>query len=190
MIVQRPPLSPARRAKMNAQQSDGSEPPLRTLPESYPRRQYASRKGQKKPKGLHWGQRKLLMSEIEFLTLHGWRAKHVVYAGSAPGNHITLLSEMFPQHHFILVDPRDFAISASSTISLFTQFFGDNLAKDFKAKYSDAGQPLLFISDIRTGLLERHVYEDMQEQARWHRLIGSEASMLKFRLPWTKGTTM
>ena len=26
-------------------------------------------------------------------------------AGSAPGNHITLLSQMFPAHHFILVDP-------------------------------------------------------------------------------------
>ena len=30
---------------------------------------------------LHWGQRKLMMSEIEFLTLHGDKAQLVVYAG-------------------------------------------------------------------------------------------------------------
>lgn len=42
---------------------------------------------------IHWGQRKLLLSEIEFLTLYGEDGMWVVYAGAAPG---TLLSVSLP----------------------------------------------------------------------------------------------
>ena len=52
----------------------------------------------------HWGQRKLFLSEVEFLTLfiHDVRARSpppkriiVVYAGAAPGNHIPYLFDLF-----------------------------------------------------------------------------------------------
>ena len=61
---------------------------------------------------VHWGQRKLLLSEIEFLTLIGrndLRGATVVYARAGPGTHIPQLTRMFPQVHFILVDPAPFA---------------------------------------------------------------------------------
>ncbi len=60
---------------------------------------------------LHWGQRKLLMSEIEFLTLHATPGCVVVYAGAAPGLHCAFLSDMFPEvRQFILVDPSPFSV--------------------------------------------------------------------------------
>ncbi len=52
---------------------------------------------------VHWGQRKLLMHEIEFLTKHlGTEQRAVlVYAGAAPGTHISLLSDLFPSVVFV-----------------------------------------------------------------------------------------
>ena len=71
---------------------------------------------------VHDGQRKLLVSEIEFLTevhltrLHRYDApdgnppslSHLlcVYPGSCPGKHIDRLLKMFPNVFFVLVDPR------------------------------------------------------------------------------------
>jgi hypothetical protein len=59
--------------------------PIRTIPNSFPRKPYVAR-GQHKDNSKHWGQRKLLFTEIEFLTLHCQANCTVVYAGSAPGN--------------------------------------------------------------------------------------------------------
>jgi len=78
-------------------------PFTRVLAEDAPRSQYHSRG--KEPKTVcHWGQRKLLLSEIELLTLHGSQNNPVVYPGSASGTHITRLAEMFPAHQFHLYD--------------------------------------------------------------------------------------
>lgn len=64
--------------------------------------------------GVHIGQRKLLLTEIQFLTDICIKIPigdiHVVYAGAAPGHHDHLLSTMFPRVRFILVDPRMFDI--------------------------------------------------------------------------------
>lgn len=63
-------------------------------------------------RGGHWGQRKLLLTEILFFTLHGKPNTTVIYAGAAPSDHMLFLSKMFPTYHFVLVDPerwnRDF----------------------------------------------------------------------------------
>ena len=56
-------------------------------------------------KGGHWGQRKLLLTEILFFTLHGKPNTTVIYAGAAPSDHMLFLSKMFPTYHFVLVDP-------------------------------------------------------------------------------------
>ena len=53
----------------------------------------------------HWGQRKLLLTEILFFTLHGKPNTTVIYAGAAPSDHMLFLSKMFPTYHFVLVDP-------------------------------------------------------------------------------------
>ncbi len=80
------------------------------------RLKYRRRKGEVKSV-LHWGQRKLLLSEIEFLLLHGDGVKLVVYAGAAPGTHIAYLADLFPEHHFVLYDPAPFTVKATPQIT-------------------------------------------------------------------------
>ncbi len=58
---------------------------VRTLKSSDQRRPYVPTKGSKSVN--HWGQRKLLLSEIEFLTLYSEKNDNVIYAGAAPGTH-------------------------------------------------------------------------------------------------------
>jgi hypothetical protein len=62
------------------------------------------------PPGDHIGQRKLLMSEIQFLTNYKGKSKFVVYAGAAPGHKTHYLSLLFPEYTFILVDPNKFEL--------------------------------------------------------------------------------
>ncbi len=68
--------------------------------------------------GVHCGQLKLLLSEIEYLTRiveqhkRNNNGKHVVvvYAGAGPGHHIDMLADMFPDFKFLLVDPTPFEL--------------------------------------------------------------------------------
>lgn len=99
--------------------------------------------------GVHWGQRKLLLSEIEFFTLF-WNPEEIpkplcVYAGAAPSDHTPLLSEMFPEVTFHLYDPAPFGIKETRKIKIFNEFFTDEVA----AKYAGRND-VLFICDIRT----------------------------------------
>lgn len=119
---------------------------------------------------LHWGQRKLLLSEVEFLTLHGDASDTVVYAGAADGLHQMLLAgELFPNHKFILYDPREFAPALENVhtrppnVTLKHQYFTSADAAAWACTvdstdgaYSTAGERVrvkgagvLFISDIR-----------------------------------------
>src|SRR5436853_6153729 len=95
------------------------------------RRKYERRTGDAKI-SIHWGQRKLLLNEIEFFTLY-WDQKLIpkplcVYAGAAPGIHITLLSQMFPAFTFHLYDPAEFKIKETPKIKIFNGLFTDDIA--------------------------------------------------------------
>ena len=170
----------------------------RTLLENDPRKIYHSRKGQLKTV-IHWGQRKLLMSEIEFLHMEPPPLEQrcvVIYAGAAPGTHVAILSELFPEHRFILVDPATFTVQADGDRIITRQeMFTDDLAQRLKVEYE--GWHMLFVSDVRSSdyLLfskeedERRIKGDMEAQARWHAILHPHKSMLKFRLPYTPGTT-
>ncbi|XP_004364062.1 hypothetical protein CAOG_03223 [Capsaspora owczarzaki ATCC 30864] len=140
---------------------------------------------------IHWGQRKLLLSEIEFLTLHGVPGQLVVYAGAAPGTHLEYLSSLFPELYFHAVDPAPFTAKETDHIKLIQGLFTDEMASSY------CGQRALFISDIRSADWQRQsdqeveasVKWDMDAQMRWHLLMQPVRSMLKFRLPWAPGTT-
>lgn len=140
----------------------------------------------------HWGQLKLMLSEIDFLSAHGQKAKTVVYAGAAPGTHIGFLSMMFPEHKFILWDPRAFNVKESDKIEIHQEYFTDESAK----LYADYDGGVLFISDIRTGDtkdaecdFEGRVSIDMEWQKKWHEIIRPKMAMYKFRLPYASGKT-
>jgi hypothetical protein len=165
----------------------------RVLGEDMPRAPYKRRKGETKTV-IHWGQRKLLMSEIEFLTLFCAPGRLVVYAGAAPGTHIAFLSGMFPELRFFLVDPAPFTVKPDDKIEIVQDLFTDELARRL-GEENPGG--LLFISDIRSAdwerdndkVIEEKVRRDMAMQQEWHMLMRPLRSMFKFRLPWAEGTT-
>src|SRR3972149_2757719 len=106
-------------------------------------------RAEEKKTAIHWGQRKLHLSEVEFFSLY-WDPQLIpnplcVHAGAAPGTHITLLSEMFPALTFHLYDPANFDIRENDKIKLFKGYFTDETA----AQYSNR-KDVFFVSDIRT----------------------------------------
>ena len=133
---------------------------------------------------LHWGQRKLLISEVDFLTRCARPGDLVVYAGAAPGDHIPLLAGMFPRLTLTCYDPRPFAFSGSSQVKVVQESFDADTAALWKGRAS------LFICDIRTEPVHADsVARDMAEQAAWVRAMRPRASLLKFRLPWGSGVS-
>src|SRR3990167_6003934 len=138
---------------------------------------------------LHWGQRKLMISEIEFLTKFGNLANIVVYAGAAPGTHIKLLSRMFKQHTFHLYDTAEFSVKKSKNIFIHNQLFTKDVAKEWR------GIDTLFISDVRTSecyfanVFDQEIEMDMGAQMDWCEIMNPKMSSLKFRLPYTDGIT-
>jgi cap2 methyltransferase len=167
------------------------------LPDA-PMTPYRSRENERKTV-VHWGQRKLLMSEIELLSMaHPPLEKRcvVIYAGAAPGTHVKTLSNMFPEHRFVLVDPAPFTVQVDGDRIITREaFFTDELAAELRAEYE--GWHVLFVSDVRStdpkldGKVEneRRIKIDMDAQAGWHRALRPFKSMLKFRPPYTPGTT-
>jgi cap2 methyltransferase len=174
-------------------ESRADVPFSRILAPDAPRLKYRRRKGESKTV-IHWGQRKLFMSELEFLTDYATAGATVVYAGAAPGTHTRYLIELFPNCSFVLVDPAPFSskLTEGPRCLLRQELFTDELAREF------AGIPnVLFMCDIRScdwsmmndAEVEDKVMDDMGAQMRWHDIIQPRKSMLKFRLPWTAGKT-
>jgi hypothetical protein len=160
---------------------------------------YKRRRGQFK-KMLHWGQLKLFLSEVEFLTkVYQQRTEDLpiicVYAGAAPGHHIYFLHTLFPDITFELYDPNPFTIKipgrdvvARERIRTHQQFFTNEIASayaDQTAAYT------VFISDIRTEpATTENIRQNMSMQLEWWRLMRPHLTMFKFRLPWEPGQTV
>ena len=155
-------------------------------------------------KALHWGQRKLLISEIEFLTLYGDRSKTIVYIGAADGKHILYLSKLFPNHIFILYDQSNFdqKLYEIHNIQIKKQFFTTVDAMEYNNK------DVIVISDIRNmpegykrdpytneissdlkDDIECNVKLDMNLQKDFYLLMNPKAALYKFRLPYEMGQT-
>ena len=146
----------------------------------------------------HWGQFKLLISEIMFLTYY-WDPETipnpiVVYPGSAAGYHIYLLSQLFESVTFHLYDKHPHKQSAFASnlasrpnIAIFNKYFEDI---DIN-KYKDRNDVFL-ISDIRNleygkneeDESEEMAYLDLKMQKEWVEKMAPVKAMLKCRLPW------
>ncbi|CAF1036709.1 unnamed protein product [Rotaria sordida] len=139
----------------------------------------------------YWGQRKLLLSEIEFLTSYATDDNSlVIYAGAAPGAHLDYLSSLFPELEFVLIDIKPFVEFKSDKIKIQSERFTEDLAKTFSGKNKN----ILFICDIRTfsghNNFEEDIHVDISNQMIWHSTIDSHASLLTFRLPNVPGTVL
>lgn len=129
----------------------------------------------------HLGQRKLLLSEIDFFNRHasGGASITAVYAGAAPGTHIILLKKMYPNTTFHLYDraPFDPILRKFDGIHLHSELMTDDVAQ--KMAGSD-----LFISDIRTTTQSPSIISDMRMQESWVKTMKPKMAQLKFRLPF------
>ena len=174
-----------------------SFPFTRIVSDDYPALPYRERRFELKSV-VPWGQRRLLLAEMEFLTAHAPLAESsspsptVVYVGAAPGAHLSHLARLFPSLAFHLVDPAPFQLpQAAPNVTVHSQLFDDSLALDY------CGQGVLLISDVRSADLfhstvqavDAAIERDLSDQMRWHELMAPLASMLKWRLPWTEGET-
>ena len=178
-------------------------PELRRITANTPRSKYERRSGFDKTT-IHFGQRKLLLSEIEFLTLVAnelHRADNrnrvvLVYAGAAPGLHTPMLTWMFPFiSEFVLVDPAEFELDETKMrckYRLIRECFTDKMAEQLRDEFAKDSSEVLLVSDIRTAdhrelksdETELRVEEDMAMQMKWHDIMKPYKSMFKFRLPY------
>jgi hypothetical protein len=159
----------------------------------------------------HRGQCKLLRAEQEFLLRHlpclgkGQGDVVVVYAGAGPGAHIAELIAQFPHVRFALYDKTPFSDAlqqackeSGGRVYLCQSFFTDADARAWR----QTEMSVLFVSDIRTAVhdksthhsaeskqeddarVEMGVARDMDDQARWLRLMQPRGALLKFRPPY------
>ena len=128
---------------------------------------------------LHLGQRKLLLAEIRGLTTIfknnglNYDSKAVcLYVGSASGQHIPLLSDMFPNVIFILVDPNNFHKNLNDAkyknkIFLYNKYFVDDYmlikgkSKEFlKQEAEKSPDSLLNIKDMK------NIFDDINKKIK------------------------
>jgi cap2 methyltransferase len=165
---------------------------------------YEAKQGKGELKKLHWGQRKLLICEIEFITNHydkydKNKEKLCVYAGSASGYHINYLMNMFSDITFHLYDKGQHLVEEGEQVKIFKEYFTDEIAESYKNKN------VLFMSDIRTldiiGYKSQEtdlnkyktdeiIENDLLMQVSWCENMRPLSAMLKFRLPWYKKFTI
>lgn len=147
----------------------------------------------------HWGQKKLLLSEIQFLTkvcqkLNTKTLKDyaVVYVGAAHGFHFPILYNMFPDLIWLLYDPAKFSKEAymhtqKEKVKIFNQFFTDDTINH--AKKNAENKKILFISDIRLTPNEEAIMKDMTSQAKWGTELSADFMLLKYKPPYEDENT-
>jgi hypothetical protein len=143
----------------------------------------------------HWGQKKLLLSEIQFFTricktlkTKNLKDYTVVYVGSAGGHHLPILYDMFPELIWLLYDPAPFSKEVmqhptlNKTVFVYNMFFTDETIKHVNENCKN--RKILFISDIRVDVKEVKIIQDMRDQAFWGMELNAPFMLLKFRLPY------
>lgn len=158
-------------------------------------REYKCNKGT-----LHWGQRKLLLSEIEFMNKVIKENKEVrdyifLYVGAAPGTHLISFARMFKDYleEIILYDTADFdnrMIKEIKDMKVKIRIYKEYFTRDEAKKYIKI-KNLLFCSDIRSGNPpnDKNIVEDMKLQMDCVLIIKPIKTILKFRLLWIDGKT-
>ena len=156
---------------------------------------YRSRLGEVKTTE-HNGQRKLLMAELEFLTLYSRDGDTIIYIGASPGHHIKNLIDQFPNLKWLLIDPRSNVNSRIHGKVFIDKSYGTINNPELADINKMDGRKILFMSDIRSGsedLDDDENYELIKEnmllQQQLVLMIRPRISLLKFRLPYGDGKT-
>ncbi|CCW69508.1 unnamed protein product [Phytomonas sp. Hart1] len=118
------------------------------MEDAFPAEPYRSRHSDVKS-AVHWGQRKLLLSEIQLLAMYGEPgvAYHIVYVGSAPGTHLGFLDDLFAYRHtWELIDPGEFDLAVLAkrpNMILRNEFFTNYTAYDINVRRLTEALPSL-----------------------------------------------
>lgn len=161
------------------------------LTDKYPREKY-------RPRELHdfvinnkchWGQRKLLLTEIYFIMKYN-SIDNIIYIGAAAGYHIMILSKIFKNKIFYLYDSGNFysKLTKRENIKIFSYYFTEKVASTL----NKLGIKYLLISDIRSSnedkydknskyVFEENVYNDNVFQIKICNILKPVAASLKFR---------
>eukprot|EP00906_Rhabdomonas_costata_P032463 RCo045732 len=112
----------------------------RCFREDHPLALYRSRSSDLRT-ATHWGQAKLLLSEMDFLSLHAKDNTLVVYAGAAPGLHIPYLAKLFPEVQFELIDPARFDAEEKPGVKIHVvnEKFTDAMAQHYCSLRAEKG---------------------------------------------------
>ena len=146
---------------------------------------------------LHFGQLKLFSATLQFFNIYIPKNKevHILYPGSAPGNNIYLLSKLYPNCYWYLIDPSPFYNEIKKNknfLHISNNYFTSDQALEFKKKLKN--KYTVFICDIRNinmgidGLENREfiINTDMENQYNWCKSFNADISSLKFRIPVLK----
>jgi hypothetical protein len=139
---------------------------------------------------VHFGQLKMFLVTLIFLLEKvnpNDKIVNIIYPGSARGDNILLLCDMFPNTRWHLIDPHPFhprLYNHPQVIDCLNEFFTDELATKYSEKFKNRKESLLFISDIRLETTDESVIRDQRNNANWHKIIKPDYSYLKFRCPY------
>ena len=153
-----------------------------------------------KKRDIHNGQRKLLMSEIEFLVNNYQEKVIVLYIGASAGVgsiHTYTLINMFPEFEYHLYDNKDFfhKLYELKNVTIFKRWFTDDDSKFYANKkvflISDLRDPDIGSAKNNKNLNRQNniVHDDMNIQMKFYMDIKPVSALLKFRLPWKPGKT-
>lgn len=156
----------------------------------------------------HYGQRKLAIEEIDFLTRIPANA-YVLYLGAAPGNKSTTVASLFPNVKFLMMDPCDFDIvphanvtvrkhegkeppcqSSLCNITIWQRAMTCEVAEQIAKKWTE---PFYVISDVRTAQYHddpecSDIVYNLAQAYNWMRILKPVLSILKFRHPFHNQT--
>lgn len=178
------------------------DPSLSLITNSTPRRTYSRRQGDVR-RASKWGQMKLLLGEVQWLTNHWDRIRDpeiiLVVMGAAPGMHYAALAEMFDGIREIhLWDSSPFSTKLDTYNARIVLHRRRMYEKDAE-EYASSRYPIFFASDIRSvgpdmkkdngrGYSDREIEEgvwaDHLLQQRTMTIIQPRSALLKFRLPF------
>ena len=85
-----------------------------------------------KPLRRHYGQRKLLLTEMDFLNNHLSTENPsylniIIYIGAAPSNHLGLIKKLYPNLIFFLIDPNEFLITLEKNKNQYQSDINDSI---------------------------------------------------------------
>ena len=136
---------------------------------------------------IHWGQLKMLLITIIFfinVILEKDEEVHIIYPGSARGDDILILCNMFPNTIWHLIDPNKHhpnLYNHKQVNEIISDYFTDDKAEYFYNKFKNRTFKVLFMSDIRSSTDDEFVLKDQENNIKWHKIIQPDYSFLKFR---------